>query len=84
MASKWFELGAELLDEREEHKLDNIESNHHSDVNKCCLEMFRMWLKTRVNPTWTRIVEALESPGVQLLSVSADLKKLVGKIKSRL
>ena len=79
VACKWFELGAELFDAGEEHKLDTIESDH-ANVNKCCLEMFRLWLKTCLNPTWTQIVEALESPGVHLLSVAAHLKKLIGKL----
>ena len=74
VASKWFELGAELFDEKEEHKLDNIESSHKNDVNKCCLEMFRMWLK-RINPTWTQIVAALASPGVDLTSEANNLRK---------
>ena len=78
VASKWLQLGVELFDAREENKLDSIESNY-SDVNKCCFEMFRKWLKTRANPTWTQVVEALESPGIDLISVAADLKKLIGK-----
>ena len=82
VSSKWLELGVELFDTREEPKLEDIESNHKNDVNKCCFEMFHMWLKTRVNPTWTRIVEALESPGVHLVSVAADLKKLIGKVNN--
>ena len=82
VASKWLELGVELFDTGEESRLEDIESNHKNDVNKCCFEMFRLWLKTRVNPTWTQIVEALESPGVHLLSVAADLKKLIGKVNN--
>ena len=73
VATKWFELGAELLDEDEEYKLDNIEFNH-SDVSKRCLEMFRTWLK-HTNPTWAQIVAALKSRGVDLASVADDLRK---------
>ena len=74
VASKWHQLGVELFDAGEEHKLENIESSHKNDVNKCCFEMFRMWLK-RANPTWEQIVTALESPGIDLASVAGDLKK---------
>ena len=81
VASKWLQLGIELFDAGEEHKLYTIESNH-KDVDKCCFEMFRLWLNTHVNPTWTQIVEALESPGVHLLSVASDLKKLIGKVNN--
>ena len=78
VASKWLQLGVELFDVTEEHKLESIESNHN-DVNKCCFEMFRIWRKDRVNPTWTQVVEALESPGVGLKSVAANLKELIDK-----
>ena len=79
VATKWYELGAELFDEREEYKLDTIDSDHKRDANKCCFEMFRMWLQTHTNATWSLIVEALESPGINLLPVAADLRELTGK-----
>ena len=80
MATKWYELGAELLDEKEEHTLSTIEINYSRDANKCCFEMFRRWLQTDVNATWSRIVEALESPGINLASLATDLRELIGKI----
>ena len=84
VATKWYELGAELFDEGEEYKLDTIESSHKNDVNKCCHEMFRMWLKT-TNITWSQIPEALKSPGVDLESVAAELEKdLIGKCNNHL
>ena len=79
VASKWYRLGVELFDEREEHKLDTIKVNHKNDADECCFEMFRVWLQTDINATWSRIVEALESPGINLTSVAADLRKLIGK-----
>ena len=80
VAIKWYELGVELFDEREEHILNTIESNHSRDANKCCFEMFRMWLRIHSNATWSQIVEVLGSPGINLTSVAADLKRLTGKI----
>ena len=78
VATKWYRLGAELFDEREEHKLDTIEANHKNDVDECCFEMFRTWLQTDTNATWYRIVEALESLGINLARVAADLRKFLG------
>ena len=80
VAAKWYQLGVELFDEREVYMLNTIETNHKTDVDKCCFEMFRKWLSTHPNATWCRIVEALESPGVKLRSVAAELQKnLLGK-----
>ena len=82
VATKWFELGAELFDEAEEYKLDNIETTHVNNVTKCCHEMFRQWLRTDINATWSQVVEALKSPGVELGPIAADLEKnlIIGKV----
>ena len=79
VAAKWYELGVELLDEREEHKLMTIESNHKNDANKCCFEMFHLWLNSHTDATWQQIFEALKSPGVGLDSLVLDLEGLLGK-----
>ena len=75
LASKWYELGTELLDEGKEHELDIIESNHKKDVKKCCIEVFRLWLNTHTDTSWYKIMEALKSPCIELASVAADLEK---------
>ena len=75
VATKWYELGLELFDEKEEHKLNIIKSNHGNDAKKCCLEMFLLWLENNNDATWYQIVEALKSPGVELSVVAVDLEK---------
>ena len=75
VATKWYELGLELLDEKEEHQLNIIKSNYGNDVKKCCLEMFLLWLNTNSDANWYQIVEALKSPGVELSGIAVDLKK---------
>ena len=78
VASKWFQLGLELFDEKEEHLLNNIESMQKENVDKC-LEMFRLWSMTYSDATWSQIVEALKSPGVYLAAVADELEKnLIG------
>ena len=59
--------------------LNNIESNHKQDVVKCCLEMFREWLRTHSNATWSQVVEALRSDGVKLIAEADKLDDLIGK-----
>ena len=80
VAAKWYELGVELLDEGEEHKLKTIKSDHKNDAIKCCFEMFCLWLDSHTDATWQKIFEALKSPGVGLASLVPNLeKKLLGK-----
>ena len=79
VATKWYELGLELLDEKQEHELNIIRYNYDSDVKICCLEMFLLWLDTNSDANWWQIVEALKSPGVELSAVAVELEsKLSG------
>ena len=80
VATKWYELGLELLDEKQEHELNIIRSNHGSDVKICCREMFRLWLNTNSGANWWQIVEALKSPGVELSAVAVELERKLSGI----
>ena len=74
VASKWFQLGLELFDEKEEHLLNNIKSTQKENDDKC-LEMFCVWTMSHSDATWSQIVEALKSPGVYLVAVTDELEK---------
>ena len=59
VSSKWHDLGLELLEQEDEERLNEIESNSPNDVSKCCKEMFQFWLKKCTNATWNKLIEAL-------------------------
>ena len=83
VATKWYELGALLLSEEEEYKLDEIKCNCSGDVHKCCLEMFNYWKQSHAEANWYVLIEALRSPGVELNAVASDIeKKIIGKYVS--
>jgi len=75
VAQKWYSVGLELLDDDKVDELDSIESND-KDCKKCCLKMLRYWTQTHPNGTWNDIINALESPGVELPTVAAELKAM--------
>jgi len=75
VASDWYQLGLELLDEDKVAELDNIETND-SDCKRCCFKMLKYWVRTHPYATWNHLVVALESSGVGLSSVAVELKKL--------
>ena len=80
VASNWYELGATLLEERQESHLRLIQSNHSSDVKKCCLAMLQYWMDTHSEATWHQLVTALKSPGVDLAVAACDIEKdFIGK-----
>jgi len=70
-------LGIKLFNEEQESHLDVIQSNHATDNKKCCKEMFWYWLSTNTNASWQQLIEALQSPGVGLPVVAADLEKML-------
>ena len=39
--------------------------------------MFWYWLSTNTNASWQQLIEALQSPGVGLPVVAADLEKML-------
>ena len=58
-SSYWKKVGTFLKIEK--GRLDAIESNHQGDVDRCCNEMFDLWLSVDHNATWSRIYDAIES-----------------------
>ena len=74
---QWYELGVKLLKEDQESQLDVLKLNHVGDNKKCCMEMFWYWLSTNTSATWKQLIEALQSPAVELPVVAADLEKMI-------
>ena len=75
MATNWYELGAILLEERQEAQLKIIESTHGSNVKKCCSAMLRYWIDKHPEATWHQLVTALRSPGVDLDAVASSIER---------
>ena len=59
IAPKWFELGVELL--KNDGHLEVIKADHPNDVKACCCEMFKKWLETTPNASWSQLVTALNN-----------------------
>ena len=75
MSLKWHELGVELLDNERVGQLDIIRANNNNDVSRCCLEMFKYWLKAYPSASWYELIAALRAPGVDMSGVAATVKE---------
>ena len=65
VATKWYDLGLELLDTKYESALDIIEKDSDCrDVQYCCRKMFSKWLETSDNANWDKLTEAMRSIGL--------------------
>ena len=80
IAPYWCNLGIQLLQEEHIHKLNVIQTNHPSDVQKCCDEFFNYWLGVDVEANWTKLIDALER--IQQNSTAAKVRQdvLIGKV----
>ena len=75
MATNWYELGAMLLEEKEEAQLKIIEGTHGNNVKKCCMVMLKYWIDKHPKATWHQLVTALRSSGVDLDSVATSIEE---------
>ena len=66
VAPHWYDFGIQLLENEYVDKLNIIEKNHPGDVERCCTEMFKYWLKIDTEASWNKIADALESIGLHV------------------
>ena len=80
VSGKWHDLGLELLEQEDEEKLNEIESNNPSDTNKCCTKMFQWWLdKYADKATWNQLIKALRE--VELSSLATRIEKMLTPLR---
>ena len=75
VATKWYELGMQLLQDDATGVLDVIKANHPNNVTTCCNEMFKKWLETQHDASWSQLVMALNE--IRLNAIADDLNKLI-------
>ena len=75
IAPIWYDLGAILLEERQEGQLRMIECTHGNNVRRCCSAMLRYWLDKQPDATWQQLVTALRSTGVDLDTVASRIEE---------
>ena len=53
-----------------------IQHQHSHSVEQCKMEMFTRWLVSEENPTWEKLVEALENRGDS--TVAREIRDKIG------
>jgi len=67
IATKWYDVGVELLDSNTA-VLDVIKTSQQHD-NDRCREMFKTWLQMKPDANWSQLVTSLNNIG---LNAAAD------------
>ena len=76
VATKWYDLGLELLETKHERELDTIEKDSKVEGAKtCCRKMFSKWLETQSdNASWDQLIQAVKN--IELNNVASDIEQL--------
>ena len=76
-STKWYYLGLQLFDERDEGVLHSMKMETSKRADEQCTEVFHHWLTTKENPTWNELIESLKSPAVNLPNVASTIEKML-------
>ena len=76
VATRWYDLGLELLETQHERELEIIDTNYRNDVVTCCRKMFSKWLETLSdNASWDQLIQAVKN--IKLNDVANDVEQLL-------
>ena len=70
-------MGIELLDFSDIEDLKKIKAEYKSECDKCCAEMFMLWLRKQPNASWNQIIEVLQQPNIGLHTLAAKIKQML-------
>ena len=65
LATRWHDLGRELLTDDTVGVLDVIKADHPNDVSACCNKMFAKWLQLQPDASWSQLIIALGNTGMK-------------------
>ena len=78
-AAHWWYLGIQLLKSRM-GTLSTIKANYPQDVNRCCQALLEKWLESQSDASWDQLIEALESPLVEMVYLAERIKSRLGNM----
>ena len=81
IADRWKDLGLQLLQSDQQYILNIIATNHSNDAVKCCKCFLKKWLETAPDATWNQLIEALRSPGIQLIDLADQIEQMIKQCK---
>lgn len=76
VATRWYDVGLELLETEHERELAIIEANYRNDVSTCCRQMFNKWLETQSDgASWGQLIQAVRN--IKLNNVVTSIEQLL-------
>ena len=78
IAEKWYDIGLELLEQKDEQAVKTIKKNPSgSNLTECCTEMLELWLDKQPNASWNQLIETLKTPGIDLNTAASKIEDML-------
>jgi len=79
IADKWYDIGVELLDAKDEIVLNNIKADFVENHDKCASEMFQLWLARKSDASWNQLIKAFRQPSIGLNALASNIEAMLSK-----
>ena len=71
----WFDLGIELLDQKDVAALNTIKSDVNKSLSQRCSEMFKLWLERQPDASWRHLIIALKK--IRMDKLASNVERLL-------
>ena len=75
VGDRWHDLGVELLEVDDVKELDTIRSQHSTDINICCTQMFNLWLQKQPKASWNQLITSLRN--IELIYLATKIEQML-------
>ena len=77
IADKWYDIGLELLEQKDEEAVNVVKKNNAGNISECCMEMLELWLKRQPTATWNQLIKAIKAPGIELNNAASRIEGML-------
>ena len=79
ITAQWYDIGVDLLDEKDVSELKTIRINHQGDAGKCTTAMLELWLRVKSDASWNQLIQTFRQPNIRLQSLASDIENMLLK-----
>jgi len=79
IATKWYDIGIELLDEEDEIILNTTKKNFPGDHDICAAEMLQLWLARKTDASWNQLIQAFRKRHIKLNVLASEIEGMLYK-----
>ena len=77
IASRWFEVGLQLMKAEDEDSLKVKREQFKSDLEMGAKSMLEFWLESQSNATWNQLITVLKMPHIRLETKATEIENML-------